>query len=65
MQRQITAEEMEEIVEKVGHPRGRHRKIPIDVEQVRAMLAAAFSKRQVADYFGVSKMTIIRRLKGI
>ena len=60
----LTSPEVAEIVAKVGRPRSTNNgKIALDVERIKAMRAAGFSWRQIADYLDVGVSTVRRRLK--
>ena len=59
----LTSPEAAEIVAKVGRPRSTtNGKIALDVERIKAMRAAGFSWRQIADYLDVGVSTVRRRL---
>lgn len=59
----LSEAEIEAIVKRVGPPRANHAKKPVDIEKVRAMRTAGFSKPQIAEYFDVSAKTISRRFR--
>lgn len=57
--------EMAEVVAKVGKPRSGFAKPPLDIDVAKALelRAAGFSCQQIGDYFGCSRITIIRRFR--
>jgi len=60
----LTSPEAAEIVAKVGRPRSTNNgKIALDVERIKAMRAAGFSWRQIADYLDVGVSTVRRRIQ--
>ena len=52
------------LISELGAPRASQGKLILDLEHVQAMREAGFSWAQIAEHFGVSRMTIYRRLKG-
>jgi len=59
----LTSPEIAEIAAKVGRPRSMSNgKIALDVERIRAMHAAGFSWRQIAEFLDVGVSTVRRRL---
>ena len=61
---QLSDSDIAAIKMKVGAPRASCGKLVLALEHVQAMREAGFSWSQIADYFGVSKSTVRRRLKG-
>ena len=60
---EISTEEYQEFVKKVGRPWFKRRK-PIPVWKIKSLRNLGFSYSQIGKLFGVSSSTIKRRLRG-
>jgi DNA-binding phage protein len=61
---QLSESALAALISEVGAPRASCGKLVLDVPQIIAMRQARFSWAQIAEHFGVSRMTVYRRLKG-
>ena len=61
--RELTDDDLREIIKKVGRP-WLHRRKPIPFWKIKALRNQGFSLRQVGVLYGVSASTIKRRLRG-
>jgi len=61
--RELTDDDLREIIKKVGRP-WLHRRKPIPFWKIKALRIQGFSLRQVGVLYGVSASTIKRRLRG-